>query len=133
MTIQLVVVEILNFSYFDKVSMEDQAQDGQFGLSRSTPSSLGFNDNNILKTPKRKQFLQPLTGESPGKKRKLSPVFAEKLSYWRERELLNTKGGPTVPAVQDFSNRNYGQDQAEQVIEVVTQRDSPGNNESASE
>ena len=86
-----------------------------------------------MKTPKRKQFLQPLMGESPGKKRKLSPVFAEKLLYWREREkdVPNTHGGPTISAVRDFlkpfSKHNLGPDQSEQV-EV-----SPGQNESTSE
>ena len=66
-------------------------------------------------------------GESPGKKRKVSPVFAEKISYWRERErdVQNTHGGPTISAVRNFSKRNHGPDQSEQVVEVVTQRVSP--------
>ena len=125
-------------TYFDKViSKEDQAQEGQFGRRGSSSSSslsLG-KDNIILKTPKRKQFLQPLMGESPGKKRKVSPVFAEKISYWRkrERDVQNTHGGPTISAVRNFSKRNHGPDQSEQVVEVVTQRVSPRKNESANE
>ena len=127
-------------TYFDKViSKENQAQGGQLGWRGSSSSLLSLGKGNIiLKTPKRKQFLQPLMGESPGKKRKLSPVFAEKLLYWREREkdVPNTHRGPTISAVRDFSKHfskhNLGPDQSEQV-KVVTQRVSPGQNESTSE
>ena len=114
------------------ISKEDQAQEGQFGRKGSSSSSslsLG-KDNIISKTPKRKQFLQPLMGESPGKKRKVSPVFAEKISYWRKRERdVQT----TISAVRNFSKRNHGPDQSEQVVEVVMQRVSPRKNESPNE
>ena len=45
----------------------------------------------------------------------------------------NTHGGRTISVVRDFSKHNHGSDQSEQVVEVVTQRDSPGENEGASE
>ena len=98
-------------------------------------SSSSTGQEQIHKTPKRRQFLESTMGESPAKKQKLSPIFLEKLSYWQKKEESNsnTHRGPDFSTVRDFSGSIHGPDQMAQSQSIVTQRDRPGGDERESE
>ena len=69
-------------SVIDKPVQSGWKTSEEGGSSSSTLSG----QQNVSITPKRKVFLQPSVGESPLKKRKLPPIFLEKLLYWRNKE-----------------------------------------------